>query len=154
MADVAALLAAYDDQVRPSEARNLPAGAYAEADGPIVRVVGLYQGFVSAPAELTLDGDELDALIARQREFFASRGEAVEWKTRAHDRPDDLPDRLVARRAQFAAARGVRFLQVDASDDSRPSSSDWALWPSPPRRPTCGPPVSEVKLDIHHPRTP
>ena len=120
MADVAALLAAYDDQVRPSEARNLPAGAYAEADGPIVRVVGLYQGFVSAPAELTLDGDELDALIARQREFFASRGEAVEWKTRAHDRPDDLPDRLVARRAQFAAARGVRFLQVDASDDSRP----------------------------------
>jgi GNAT superfamily N-acetyltransferase len=27
---------------------------------------------------------------------------------------------LVARRAQFAAARGVRFLQVDASDDSRP----------------------------------
>ena len=86
MADVAALLAAYDDQVRPSEATNLPAGAYAEADGPIVRVVGLYQGFVSAPAELTLDGDELDALIARQREFFASRGEAVEWKTRAHDR--------------------------------------------------------------------
>lgn len=141
MADVAALLAAYDDQVRPSEARNLPAGAYAEADGPIVRVVGLYQGFVSAPAELALDGDELDALIARQREFFAGRGEAVEWKTRAHDRPDDLPDRLcragfvpeptetvliglagllVARRAQFAAARGVRFLQVDASDDSRP----------------------------------
>jgi GNAT superfamily N-acetyltransferase len=27
---------------------------------------------------------------------------------------------LVARRAQFAAARGVRFLQVDASDESRP----------------------------------
>lgn len=27
MADVAALLAAYDDQVRPSEARNLPAAA-------------------------------------------------------------------------------------------------------------------------------
>ena len=27
---------------------------------------------------------------------------------------------LVARRAQFAAARDVRFLQVDASDDSRP----------------------------------
>jgi GNAT superfamily N-acetyltransferase len=99
MADVAALLAAYDDQVRPSEARNLPAGAYAETDGPIVRVVGLYQGFVSAPAELSLDGDELDALITRQREFFADRGEAVEWKTRAHDRPDDLPERL--RRAGF-----------------------------------------------------
>ena len=100
MADVAALLAAYDDQVRPSEARDLPAGAHAEDDGPVVRVVGLYRGFISAPAELTLDGDELDALIARQRDFFARRGEAVEWKTRAHDRPEDLPDRL--RRAGFA----------------------------------------------------
>jgi hypothetical protein len=49
MADVAALLAAYDDQVRPSEAANLPAGAHAEADGPIVRVVGLYQGFDAHP---------------------------------------------------------------------------------------------------------
>ena len=46
-----------------------------------------------------MDGDELDALIARQRDFFARRGEAVEWKTRAHDRPQDLPDRL--RRAGF-----------------------------------------------------
>src|SRR5215472_2350424 len=99
MADVEALLAAYDEQVRPSEARNLPAGNYTERDGPIVRVVGQYRGFISAPAELGLDGDELDALIARQRDFFARRGEAVEWKTRAHDRPEDLPDRL--RRAGF-----------------------------------------------------
>jgi GNAT superfamily N-acetyltransferase len=99
MADVTALLAAYDDQVRPAEARNLPAGAHAEPDGLIIRVVGLYRGFISAPAELTLDGEELDALIARQRDFFAGRGEAVEWKTRAHDRPENLPDRL--RRAGF-----------------------------------------------------
>ena len=27
---------------------------------------------------------------------------------------------LVARRAQLASARGVRYLQVDASDDSKP----------------------------------
>jgi hypothetical protein len=37
---------------------------------------------------------ELDALIARQRDFFAARGEAVEWKTRGHDLPADLPARL------------------------------------------------------------
>lgn len=41
-------------------------------------------------------GDELDRLIARQRDFYAARGEAVEWKTRAHDLPADLPDRLTA----------------------------------------------------------
>ncbi len=96
MADVAELLAAYDEQIRPSESRNLPPGVYAERDGPIVRIVGQYQGFISGPAELTLDGDDLDALIARQRDFFARRGEAVEWKIRAHDRPADLVDRLSA----------------------------------------------------------
>lgn len=41
-------------------------------------------------------GDELDLLIARQRDFFAARGEAVEWKTYAHDAPADLPARLRA----------------------------------------------------------
>lgn len=108
--DVAALLAAYDEQMRPAEVANLPAGVHAERDGPIFRVVGQYRGFIASPVDLTLDGDGLDVLIARQRGFFAARGEAVEWKSRA----------LVARRADLAAARGVRHLQVDASDDSRP----------------------------------
>jgi GNAT superfamily N-acetyltransferase len=92
--EIAALLAAYDDQMRPAEVVNLPAGVHAERDGPIVRVVGQYRGFIGAPAVIYLDDDALDALIARQRDFFAARGEAVEWKTRAHDRPEDLTDRL------------------------------------------------------------
>lgn len=94
MADVGALLAAYDEQIRPSESRNLPPGVHAEGDGPIVRIVGQYRGFISAPADLALGGDQLDALIARQRDFFAQRGEAVEWKIRSHDRPEDLAARL------------------------------------------------------------
>jgi GNAT superfamily N-acetyltransferase len=99
MADVTALLAAYDEQVRTAEVTHLPPGVRTERDGPIARVIGQYRGFISAPADLGLDGDEVDALIARQREFFARRGKAVEWKTRAHDRPADLTDRL--RRAGF-----------------------------------------------------
>jgi predicted GNAT family acetyltransferase len=39
---------------------------------------------------------ELERLIARQRDYFAGRGEAVEWKTRAHDKPADLTARLRA----------------------------------------------------------
>jgi hypothetical protein len=35
--DAASLLAAYDDQLRPAEATNLPPGVHAEVDGPIVR---------------------------------------------------------------------------------------------------------------------
>lgn len=48
------------------------------------------------PTDLSVCGAELDTLIARQRDFYAARGEAVEWKTRAHDLPADLADRLTA----------------------------------------------------------
>ncbi|GAB3673642.1 GNAT family N-acetyltransferase [Actinocorallia lasiicapitis] len=89
---IASLLAAYDDQLRGTG--PLPDGVHAEHDGPLLRIVGQYRGFVTAPRDLT--GTDLDALIERQRAFFAARGEAVEWKTRAHDLPADLPDRLLA----------------------------------------------------------
>jgi GNAT superfamily N-acetyltransferase len=95
--DTAALLAAYDAQLRPAETANLPPGVVAEHDGPIVRIVGQHRrGFVSGPPDLGLDDTALAALIARQRDFFAARGEAVEWKTRGHDRPAGLPELLLA----------------------------------------------------------
>ncbi|MGA8296871.1 MAG: GNAT family N-acetyltransferase [Acidimicrobiales bacterium] len=90
------LLEAYDNQVRAAEASHLAPGVYAEADGPIVRIVGQHQGFISAPVELGIEGDALSALIARQRDFFAERGEGVEWKTRGHDRPAEVFEQLRA----------------------------------------------------------
>jgi GNAT superfamily N-acetyltransferase len=93
---VADLLSAYDDQVRSAEALSRAPGTSAEPDGPIVRIVGEDRGFVSAPVDLALDEGEVDALIARQRGFFGARGESVEWKTRGHDLPADLPERLIA----------------------------------------------------------
>ena len=94
--DVEALLAAYDAEVRPGEWKNLPAGVNAETDGPVVRVLGFSRGFISPPPVLELDGEELSSLIRRQREVFAGRGEAVEWKTRGHDLPKDIVARLLA----------------------------------------------------------
>lgn len=94
--DRAALLRAYDEQLRPAEIVNLAASEVVEHDGPIARILGMHRGFISAPADLGLAGDEVDALIARQRDVFAARSEPVEWKTRAHDRPFDLVERLVA----------------------------------------------------------
>jgi GNAT superfamily N-acetyltransferase len=93
MSTVADLLAAYDSQLRGAPA-VLPPGEYAEADGPLLRIVGGHRGYVTGPRDLR--GSGLDDLIARQRDFFAARGEAVEWKTRAHDLPEDLPARLLA----------------------------------------------------------
>ncbi|MCP2259330.1 Acetyltransferase (GNAT) domain-containing protein [Streptoalloteichus tenebrarius] len=113
MTDTAALLAAYDTQLRAAETSHLPPGARAEVDGPVVRVVGQRpRGFVTGPPDLGVDGPALDALIARQRDFFAARGEAVEWKTRGHDRPADLPRRLVA--AGFVAEQRETVLVGEA----------------------------------------
>ncbi|WP_153416044.1 GNAT family N-acetyltransferase [Nocardia macrotermitis] len=95
MTDIGVLLAAYDEQMR-GVPPNLPDGVHCEQDGPLLRIVGQFRGFISAPKDLGPDGVELDRLIARQRDYFAARGEAVEWKTRGHDRPDDLTERLRA----------------------------------------------------------
>ena len=115
MPDVASLLAVYDDQLRTAETTNLTPGAHAERDGPIVRIVGQHRrGFISGPRDLGLDSEALDVLIAKQRNFFAARGEAVEWKTRAHDLPADLPQRLTA--SGFVAEQPETVLIGEAED--------------------------------------
>ncbi|MFJ8007520.1 GNAT family N-acetyltransferase [Streptomyces fagopyri] len=88
------LRTAYDAQLRGV---TPPGGSvHVETDGPLTRVVGWHRGFVTGPRDLGVRGAELDTLIARQRDFYAARGEAFEWKTRAHDLPADLTDRLTA----------------------------------------------------------
>jgi GNAT superfamily N-acetyltransferase len=90
---VAVLLAAYDEQLRgASETADVPTSQ----DGPVIRVEYPSRGFVSYRSLEGVEGAELDALIARQRDFFAAKGQAVEWKLRGHDLPADLPDRLRA----------------------------------------------------------
>lgn len=96
MIDPVAMLEAYDEQVRSADGSGLPPSARVEHDGPVLRVTGLHRGFVSVPRDVGVRGAELDALIARQRDWFAARGEALEWKTRAYDEPADLCERLSA----------------------------------------------------------
>jgi len=94
MVDTAALLAVYDAQMRlPTGV--VPSGVTYEHDGPVVRIVGEHVGRVRTPRDLGVDGAEADRLIARQRDFFRARGQGLEWKVMAHDRPVDLPERLV-----------------------------------------------------------
>ncbi|WP_018549195.1 GNAT family N-acetyltransferase [Streptomyces sp. LaPpAH-108] len=106
------LRAAYDAQLRGV---TPPGGsARIERDGPLTRVVGWHRGFVTGPRDLGVYGAELDALIARQRDYFAARGEAVEWKTRGHDLPADLTDRLAA--AGFVAEDSETVLVGRSTD--------------------------------------
>ena len=95
MRDTEAQLAAFDAQAR-AEPSSPPPGIRYERDGPVLRVVGAARGFISAPPDTGLRGAELDELIVRQRDYFTERGEAVEWKTYAHDQPPDLVVRLGA----------------------------------------------------------
>jgi hypothetical protein len=95
MSDHETLLRAYDEQMRGIGNPGRP-GLVIERDGSVLRVAGQHRGFVTASRDLGVDGPELDSLIARQRDYFAVRGEAVEWKTRGHDLPAGLTDRLRA----------------------------------------------------------
>lgn len=114
--DIDTLLAAYDAQMR-GVLPALPAGVGCEQDGPLLRVVGHFRGFVIAPRDLGLSGADLDRLIVRQRDYFAGRGEEVEWKTRAHDRPADLTDRL--RAAGFVPGKPETVLIGQAAEAAR-----------------------------------
>jgi len=98
--DPVALLAAYDAQLRGHPPDPMPVGWHVERDGPVLRHYTQHGGFIGYRSVADVTADELDALIARQRNIFAARGEPVEWKWHSHDLPSDLPDRL--RAAGFA----------------------------------------------------
>ncbi|AEV85664.1 acetyltransferase [Actinoplanes sp. SE50] len=113
MVDTDALLAAYDAHMRfPTGA--VPAGMRHEYDGVLLRIVGGHVGRIRAPRDVGVTGAGLDRLIARQRDYFRARGEGVEWKVRSHDRPADLPERLVA--AGFVAGEPASVLIGSAEE--------------------------------------
>ena len=96
MASTSEILAAYDSQLRRLVPRAVPAGHNYELLGPLLRVTGQRRGFIESARDLGVEGMTLDRMIVEQRDYFARRGEAVEWKTRAHDLPHDLESRLSA----------------------------------------------------------
>ncbi|MEO6885261.1 MAG: GNAT family N-acetyltransferase [Jatrophihabitantaceae bacterium] len=107
----AQLLALYDEQLRG--AAETAVGVESDTDGPLIRIHYPHRGFVSYRSLAGLAGAELDAVIARQVSHFAERGEVFEWKTRGHDLPADLPDRLMA--AGFVPEQAETVLVGDAA---------------------------------------
>jgi GNAT superfamily N-acetyltransferase len=121
--DVAALLSAYDAQLRTHVPDRLPEGVRLERDGPLIRMVGFGgRGMVGYRDLGGLDGRELEELIARQVEIFAERGEPFEWKLHGHDSPADLAERLSA----------AGFVPEDRETVVIASTADVSLEASPP----------------------
>jgi ribosomal protein S18 acetylase RimI-like enzyme len=86
--------AIFDRQMRRETRPDNP-GARVERIGGVVRQTGSeddWNGVVWSD----LDEDTADAAIAAQVRHFDTHGLAFEWKHYAHDRPADLPARLLA----------------------------------------------------------
>ena len=98
--DSHAVLAAYDDQIRRNPAPDGPDGLV-ERDGGVVRSVAPEHGW-NGVTWSDLDEDTADAAIAAQVARFAEVSRPWEWKHYSHDRPADLPERLVADVADLA----------------------------------------------------
>ena len=93
----AALLAAYDQQLRG--AAEVQGAVSSDRSGPLWRCLFNRGGFVSYESLESLGTVEaIDSLIAETVEFFSSHPEVeeFEWKTRGHDWPPDLDERLRA----------------------------------------------------------
>lgn len=132
------LLAAYDAQLREG-AEMLGADRVSRA-GPLWRGRFGHRGFVSYRSLDGLTGPALDGLIAQTVAHYAADPQltSFEWKTRGHDAPADLPQRLTAHGLQaedtetvmVGEARllaqpvplpeGVTIRRIDLQPDPRP----------------------------------
>ena len=93
----AALLAAYDEQLRG--AAEVQGAVSSDRSGPLWRCLFNRGGFVSYESLESLGTVEaIDSLIGETVEYFSSHPqvEEFEWKTRGHDWPPDLDERLRA----------------------------------------------------------
>ncbi|MPY65596.1 GNAT family N-acetyltransferase [Deinococcus sp. SDU3-2] len=88
------LLAAYDVQLR--EQAEMSGATSHDRDGPLWRGKFGARGFVSYRSLEGLTGQALDDLIARTLEHYTADPTitSAEWKTRGHDQPANLPERL------------------------------------------------------------
>lgn len=92
----ASLLTAYDAQLR--EATEMLSADSVDRSGPLWRGKFGERGFVSYRSLNGLTVQALDDLIAQTVAYYAADPQitSFEWKTRGHDAPADLPQRLSA----------------------------------------------------------
>ena len=90
------LLTAYDEQLRTDA--EMARALEVVREGPLLWGVFDHGGFVSYRDLAGLEGEALDALIERTVAHYRDDTDVAsfEWKSRGHDRPADLGERLVA----------------------------------------------------------
>ncbi len=121
MTDPAALLAAYDAQLRTDA--ETPSAISVTRHGPLRLVTFLAgRGFVTYRDLDGADGDAIERLVVAAVEHFRADPEIsrVEWKTRGHDRAPGLHDALLSHgfapeELESIMLGEARFLAVDVA---------------------------------------
>lgn len=115
-----ALRDAYDRQLRgPGEVGSNETTTH---DGPLSRALfGTEYGFVTYTSLDGLEGEALDDLIARTIAYFRDSTSAIEfeWKTRGHDLPADLTERLIAHGFEAQEVETVMIGEVSMLAEDR-----------------------------------
>ncbi|MFE0462098.1 GNAT family N-acetyltransferase [Kitasatospora sp. NPDC058965] len=114
--DDSAVLETYDRELRREAGPDGP-GAVVHRTDRLVRHDGGPQGW-SAVLWSDLDEAGADAAIADQIAYFTACGREFEWKHYRHDRPADLPDRLLA--AGFTAEPPETLMVAEAAAQAVP----------------------------------
>ena len=86
-------------------------GNVVEREPGIVRVVSSSDGWHGI-SWCDLDGLDADAVIAAQIQRFSRIGQPWEWKHYSHDRPADLPGRLLAAGFEPDPVEGLLFAEL------------------------------------------
>ncbi|MEU9859813.1 GNAT family N-acetyltransferase [Streptomyces sp. NPDC047971] len=109
--DLEAIRALYDRQMRVGARPDGP-GSRVERDGSVVRLTGPAHAW-NAVLWSGLEESDADAVIASQVRHFTTSGRTFEWKVYGHDRPADLPERLLA--AGFTAEDQETLMVAEAA---------------------------------------
>jgi len=112
--DARALLSAYDEQVRRSP-QPVGAGETVEREQHLTRVVNLQGGWTGVSWS-DLQGVDLDEVIRAQIDRFRDCPGGWEWKHYSHDRPAELPERLIAAGLQAGEAETLMGAAIAALD--------------------------------------
>jgi GNAT superfamily N-acetyltransferase len=106
------ILSRYDQEVRCWTGSPAP-GFRTDRVGPVIRLVGPGPE-AHGNAILWIDPTaDAGSAIAEQIAFFGALGHAFEWKHHSHDRPADLPDRLLA--SGFRPEEPETFVALDTA---------------------------------------
>lgn len=125
--DPRTVLSAFDEQVRRNPDGAAP-DCTVERDEHVVRCLGGPGGW-SGVTWCDLDESSADAAIAEQVERFAGLTHSWEWKHYSHDRPDNLPERLLGAGFVAEPSESLLVAEIAALDLEAPPPSGVRLVP-------------------------